>query len=252
MSKKFYKPGLLVLSVILIGGLFFVFFLRQNIRREKGIAFKNVFSKLESYEYVLMDNETEKAVGGLFFTINQPTGSSLSIQGKTTVDGLVITEYKVELNPKSLKPVTSHMEYKGKNREDVYVVDSVFKPEVISVKAKGPEGTEDLTVVTPTDTYENSSLLNVLRGMDFTLNKPFQIFDYLPHLKALLKMNVKVLAEEDVEVPAGKYKAYHVIIDFENINGEIFTHHVWYDTSPPHVLVKYLRSDIQYQLKKIQ
>jgi hypothetical protein len=250
MMRKFILKDSLGLLLMSAAGILLLFFLNRGFLSADELLSGGCFANKESYKYMLKDNATDQEVGEIDLEIAKEFESILRVKGKIIVKSETTAEFKTMYTAGNLSPISSYLRYKTQN--GVFeVVNSQFTPENIHGTFESAEGKNDFSIKAHPNTYENCSLLTILRGLNFSAVKAVDIFDYMGHSRALIQMNLKVAGEEEIIVPAGRYEAYHVIISFKDSDGNVFSHHAWFGKSAGHVLLQYKRSDMSYQLKEI-
>ena len=87
----------------------------------------------------------------------------------------------------------------------------------------------------PSNAYDYQSLLTVLRALPLKSGYGTRIDTFLPIAGFLDRVEVIASGPEDVDVPAGSYEAWRVLLRSRSSRSE-----AWIGTDAPHLLIKYI------------
>jgi uncharacterized membrane protein YhfC len=134
----------------------------------------------------------------------------------------------VDLSPQ-LAPKSSRSE------QDGAIVEAEYGEATISVRttAKGGERTEK-SVARPADPVDNEASLQVQRGLPLAPGWATAYTDVIPKTAATARIELSVVGEEQVTVPAGTFAAWHVKMSTSMVSQE-----AWYAKDAPHLLLRY-------------
>ncbi len=130
----------------------------------------------------------------------------------------------------SLTSLRSWRETGGKRYEATY------GSTVITVTTReADERTTSKTLKRPVDSIDNDLGLQAQRALPLAAGYAARYSDVIPTTGAVAPIQVKVVEEEDVTVPAGTFAAWRVELDFGS--GK---HDAWYGKDAPRALLKYV------------
>ncbi|MEW5818900.1 MAG: DUF3108 domain-containing protein, partial [Cyanobacteriota bacterium] len=202
----------------------------QFVNAEDQIFNPELLPQEASYHFVW--EKAGKNIGDTTFSVKKTQDGTFLI--KTT--GLENTS--VLVNDQNLKPIKAFRKIELGGQE--FSVSGDFKNNVVNVKAKTPEGAQNVTVDIPDNTYHNDSLLMSVMAMEMDKKKKISFKHYNPANSYVGDYSVSVIGEEKVTVPAGTFDTFHLKLDY--LNGKSI-HDAWYEKSVPHKLVKYINKD---------
>ncbi len=134
----------------------------------------------------------------------------------------------VELDA-SVRPRASRTERDGAT------VDLTYGDATIAVRTTAKDGAvSETSLPLPADPVDNEASLQVQRGLPFAPEYGTAYADVIPGTGATAEIDVRVVGEEAITVPAGTFAAWHV-----KMEAGMVTQDAWYAKDAPHVLVRY-------------
>jgi len=192
-----------------------------------------IFSGNEKFYYSIVGKKSNKESARTFVSCFIENGIL------TISDSL--NNSSVDVDAVTLKPIEGSwtIEYEGR-----YDVHSRFDADSIFVEASTPQGPQKVALPMPAGlVLHNDELLMALRAMDFSIEKQKTKL-FIPASASIIDMVVIVKGKEKIEVPAGKFNTYKVVLDFG-----VAVQTAWYEVEKPHRMVSYDNDVIRYQLE---
>ncbi len=109
-----------------------------------------------------------------------------------------------------------------------------------------PAGHIDKTIAIKPDTYDKAGLFYLFRALPFDQPGDKVHFSFIvineKYAVRLLEMYVRVLDQQEVQVPAGLFPCYKVELGVAGLIGQLFVPQKWYyyfQQQPSHLFIKY-------------
>jgi hypothetical protein len=177
-----------------------------------------------------------KAQGTLVMTTTRKDDGHI-ISTVATV-GPIKVETQVRTD-RDLTPLGASRQLTGAGKAD-YAILGVYSNGKLSIQAKTADGDKAITINTPAGAWDNDQMLVSVRTLPLAESYTFAVTNMVSASATALKTQITVLGKESIDVPAGRFAAYKVELDFGPSK-----HHAWYDTAKPHHMVRYDNADTQ-------
>jgi len=207
---------------------------------------KPVFKNKEAFTYRLsLPNGTK---GSAVFKIakdkKSPFGYVFTNTGNIPgfLDSIAVSRVRPDLTPLSTK-------VQIKNPGGLFRVNANYKKNKLQISyPKSEQSGRTIDIKTPT--YDFGEFLMLLRNLDFKKGAVYTVREAWPSFGQVFNSKIKVTGIENIAVPAGTFRAYHVTHTFGPANGQgQAVYQSWYETAGRHRLVKHDNGRILYELK---
>jgi hypothetical protein len=123
---------------------------------------------------------------------------------------------------------------------------SAYSGGKVSIVAKTSDGTGQSTELdVPPGAYDNDETLFLLRALPLTVGYQLSFTNMVTSAATSVEVDINVVSQDTVEVPAGSFKAYQVELTVEGTK-----QYLWYGVDAPHHLIRYQAHDV-YVLTRI-
>ena len=196
----------------------------------------------EHAEYNIVKDSDNAALGTSTIDV-QPASDATTIEQRLQL-GAVAQHFLVKVDPQTLKPLASDQELTGSPND--FSLTATYADNKLTVTAKTPQGEKNATIDVAPDSYDNNSLLTILRGLPFSAGNASSFTNVITANAAQVKSTATVAGQESVTVPAGTFDTYKVMLDFGGAQQQT----MWYEVASPHRLIKYDNGTTQFVLAK--
>lgn len=164
-----------------------------------------------------------------------------------TEEGLWITDSinqsEMLIDSQTLMPIKGIKGFQSK--QGAIEIVTTFSGDSIHAHLSADAGEEDRSLAIPEETtLHNDQLLFTIPTIDFEQIK-HELKLFTPSSVTTIGLALIIDKPEKIEVPAGKFKAYPVRLDFG-----MATQKAWYEFDEPHRLLMYDNGKIQYRLEE--
>ncbi|MDY6918567.1 MAG: DUF3108 domain-containing protein [Chloroflexota bacterium] len=172
------------------------------------------------------------AMGTANMTVHRDGETYLLEQSYIVADQQVIQNISVRVNADDLKPLAGTQTIE--TADSAIEIASIYYDNTLSVVAIVNGEQQSATFDIPADTYDNDESLFLLRTIPFEVGYTASYTNAVPSAGMFPKATLSVVAEEQVNAPAGAFDCYKL-----KLSATGATIYIWYAVDPPHYLVKY-------------
>lgn len=148
---------------------------------------------------------------------------------------------------RDLRPVSTDV--KIKNPGGLFQVQATYSNSTLKIDYPGSsQPPKNMKIVVPT--YDFGEFLTLLRILKFDKGARYTVREAWPSFGQIFDSKIKVLGIENVQVPAGTFRAYHVTHTFGTTaeHGRVTEYNSWYEAAAPHRLIKHDNGSVLYEL----
>lgn len=143
-----------------------------------------------------------------------------------------------------LRPISTDV--KIKNPGGVFAFKASYRGDKLLINRSGQA---PMTIKLAGPTYDFGEFLTLLRSLDFRVGAEYTVREAWPSLGQVFESRVAVEHVEEIRVPAGAFRAYHVTHTFgAATGGDQAVYHSWYEAAAPHRLIKHNGGAVLYEL----
>jgi hypothetical protein len=158
--------------------------------------------------------------------------SELTIEGTGIIDDITLT-----VNATDLKPVSGRETAVIGNQtaNQTIEITATYSDAQVFITATVDGQEQSITIAVPTDGYDDGEVYFLLRAIPFEVGYAATFSDVVVAAAATPKATIRVVGEEQVDVPAGSFNCYKLELSLAGVPQKQY---FWYGVDSPHYLVK--------------
>lgn len=144
----------------------------------------------------------------------------------------VVQDISVTVSADDLKPISGNQTVK--TADSTVGISTTYAGSKLTVTATADGEQQSAQLDIPSDTYDNDEALFLLRTIPFEVGYTATYVNVVPSAGLLPKATVSVLAQVEVDTPAGTFGSYKL-----KLTAQGATIYIWYSADAPHHMLKY-------------
>lgn len=176
-------------------------------------------------------NSAGEDAGQMRITLSTLDSESRLMQRE--VGGLFRENLEITMKASNLRPIGSHLTRTHNDGEEQ--ITATYNGSKVNMQFTTKRNvTTDEQVSIPSDSYDYRSIMMLLRALPLENGYATKINGYLPISGSLERMEIIVNRSETVEVPAGSFQTWKVLMNTRSNRST-----AWLSAEAPYLLVKY-------------